>query len=234
MTALVTWSNGSTGSDPRCDDGAVPDPRAAFLDASGAATRLLGRPEVGERWNEPSALPELSVGELAGHLLRGILTVETYLDADEPAEGALDAAGYYHALNLTTDLADDLNRSVRVRSAEAARGGWRAVADEAESLRRRLQGRLGEERSDRRVAVALGLRMSLDEYLVTRVVELVVHTDDLATSVDLSEEFVPTSEASAVTIETLVAVARLRHGDLAVIRSLVRRERDRFEALRVL
>ncbi len=35
-------------------------------------------------------------------------------------------------------------------------------------------------------------------------------------------------------IEALVDVARVRHGDLAVLRALTRRERDSSEALRVL
>jgi hypothetical protein len=37
-----------------------------------------------------------------------------------------------------------------------------------------------------------------------------------------------------VAVETLVEVARLRHGDTAVLRALSRRERDPADALRVL
>jgi hypothetical protein len=65
------------------------------------------------------------------------------------------------------------------------------------------------------------------------VVELVVHVDDLATS--LGAEPAPLQPGtSRVAIDALVDVARLRYGDLAVLRALARRERDQVEALRVL
>jgi hypothetical protein len=74
--------------------------------------------------------------------------------------------------------------------------------------------------------------MRLDDYLETRLVELVVHDDDLATSVDVPTEL--PGEALELAIDHLVAVARFRHGDLAVVRALARRERDISEALRVI
>jgi hypothetical protein len=74
--------------------------------------------------------------------------------------------------------------------------------------------------------------MTLDEYLRTRVVELVIHGDDLASSVGLA--FGPVASDLATTaISTLVEVARVRHGDMAVLRALTRRERDSVQALRV-
>jgi Mycothiol maleylpyruvate isomerase N-terminal domain len=211
----------------------VSNPRAVFLEAARTATSLLRRDEVGERWDEPSALREMRVGDLAGHLLRGARSVETYLDAAEPPEAVYDGVGYYAALNLTTDLEDDLNRSVRDRASEAARGGWREVGEEARALCDRLTVRLGEERPDRRVTVIMGLTLTLDECLTTRVVELVVHTDDLAASVGLDDQFPPAPDAASLVIATLVTLARLRHGDEAVMRALARRERDVPDALRV-
>jgi hypothetical protein len=75
--------------------------------------------------------------------------------------------------------------------------------------------------------------MTLDEYLRTRVVELVVHADDLAASVGV-EPVPPQPATTAVAIDVLVGVARIRHGDMAVLRALARRERDTVRALRVL
>jgi hypothetical protein len=73
--------------------------------------------------------------------------------------------------------------------------------------------------------------MPLDEYLVTRLVELVVHSDDLATSAGLE-----TPEFDAMTmacvVGCLLAMVRARHGDIAVVRGFARRERDAIEALR--
>jgi hypothetical protein len=75
--------------------------------------------------------------------------------------------------------------------------------------------------------------MMLDEYLRTRVVELVVHADDLAASIGV--ELVPPQPATCrVAIDVLVDAARIRHGDMAVLRALARRERGPVEALRVL
>jgi hypothetical protein len=73
----------------------------------------------------------------------------------------------------------------------------------------------------------------LDEYLRTRLVELTVHIDDLALSLDVDPPVVP-SAAYEVAIGVLVEVGRRRTSDLAVLRALTRRERDDVDALRVL
>jgi hypothetical protein len=77
------------------------------------------------------------------------------------------------------------------------------------------------------------LVIRLDDYLATRLVELCVHTDDLAASLELPAPQLP-EPATAAAICTLVDVARIRHGDAAVLRALARRERDAVSALRVL
>jgi hypothetical protein len=75
--------------------------------------------------------------------------------------------------------------------------------------------------------------MLVAEYLRTRLVEFAVHVDDLAVSVG-----VPTpdlgSAADDEAIDVLVGIARIRHGDVAVLRALARRERDDVQALRVI
>lgn len=59
-----------------------------------------------------------------------------------------------------------------------------------------------------------------------------VHTEDLALSVDVDCATSPRAVAAAV--DLLVVAGRARHGDLAVLQSLSRRERDDARALRVL
>jgi Mycothiol maleylpyruvate isomerase N-terminal domain len=202
------------------------------LEAAHRTAELLGRREVAEHWREVSVLAEFSVAGLAGHLLRGMKTVELYLDRPEPEGEPISAADYFRALALPTDVDAPLNRDVRSRGEEMAAGGPTAVATEAERLTERLAARLAAEGTGRRLRVAGDLVVGLDEYLRTRVVELVVHGDDLAVSVGL-EATVP-SPAATMAIDTLVGVARLRHGDVAVVRALARRERDAIQALRVL
>jgi hypothetical protein len=60
-------------------------------------------------------------------------------------------------------------------------------------------------------------------YLATRIVELVVHGDDLASSVGLDWE--PPFEAGALAIGILVQIASDQNGAVEVLRVLARSER---------
>jgi hypothetical protein len=96
-----------------------------------------------------------------------------------------------------------------------------------------LRHRFEIEGAHRRVAVTHrpGEELLLDEYLATHVVELSVHIEDLSLSVGSTAE----APLAAVTraVDVLVAVARERHGDRAVLHALSCRERDERSALRV-
>jgi len=92
---------------------------------------------------------------------------------------------------------------------------------------------LPSERPERVLEVFGGVEMQLNDYLVTRLVEVVVHSDDVAASLALAEPRFSDSINDRV-IRCLVEVAVRTHGRLAVIRALTRRERDAVEALRVL
>ena len=133
----------------------------------------------------------------------------------------------------TVDINDDLNRAVRQRGVESAPGAPEGFAAVWAETADRLRGRLAAEPSGRLVQVFGGLVLDLDDYLVTRLVELVVHGDDLAVSLGVAPPHLDPT-ATALVIDTLVEVARLRHGDAAVLAALTRRERDDVEALRVL
>jgi hypothetical protein len=205
----------------------------AFLDAASTALHLLERRELAEHWAQGSVLQQFSVAALAGHLLRGMITVEQYLDGAEPGGPGISAASYFSTMIGSADINDPASQAVRTRGDEAAAGGPAALASEARAALERLSSRLGGVGSGRRLRVAAGLVMTLDEYLRTRVVELVVHADDLAVSVGV--ELQPPQPATCkIAIDVLVDVACLRHGDLAVLRALARRERDPVGALRVL
>lgn len=202
-----------------------------FLEAVEAARPLLSSPALAARWDEPSVLDRLSLRGLAGHLLRAMTSVEAYLDRSEPpGEQVISAAAYYRAAVSETDLDGEVHIAIRQRGEQAAAGGPVALADDwAAATGRRLE----DERPDRRVRVYQDLVLTLDDYLVTRLVELCVHADDLAAS--LGQPALPLPEAAtSLAVGLLVEVARLRHGDAAVLRALARRERDTAEALRVL
>lgn len=211
------------------------DVRAIFLATARVAADVLRRPEVGERWESPSALEEFTVRGLAGHLLRATGSTAAYLDRAEPVDGnAIDPVTYYRlAVGDAVDVSSPLHVAIRRRGEDEAAGGWEALVSAADHLVRDMEQRLAAERPDRRVQVYQGLVLLLDDYLVTRLMELVVHIDDLCVSIDVPTPDLP-SEAVDLAVTALVGVARRKHGDVAVVRALTRRERADPSTLHVL
>jgi hypothetical protein len=204
--------------------------RSAFLEAAAAAREVVALPGVVLRWEEPSALAEMRVGALAAHLVRAVTNVDRYLAVPEPAGGEpISAAAYFAPVNA--DLASGINVRVRATSAEEALAGHRAVLGQMDRALDRLRTRLEEEPEGRLVSVRDGEVLRLDEYLRTRIIEIAVHTDDLCVSLGRETPALPGIELA---IQALVDVAALRHGELAVLRALARRERDPDQVLRVI
>lgn len=204
------------------------DVRDTYLHAIDVAVALVDDAALDARFDAPSALDDYTCGALAGHLLRSLLTVVQYLDDPVVVDGApptLDAATYFaRALDGHDPRTSDVHVSVRTRSAELAGPDVGALRARAHALRAQLHERLPATAPDTRVRVFGGMEMALDAYLDTRLVELTVHADDLATSLgiespDLGED--ATRRAVAVTAE----LARRRHGAHAVLRTLTRAER---------
>lgn len=210
--------------------------RELFLKSAGAIRPLLASDEVAKQWATPSALERLTTGALAGHLMRAVTSVDAYLDKPPPTGTDVpDAAGYFLSIDGIEgdDLSSDLHTAIRRRADEEASGGHDDVVDRWDSAIDRLRARLADLSDDRVVPALGGRAVSLDEYLITRLVEMVVHADDLAVSVGADRpRFEPGVEEAV--IGCLVEVARRRHGSAAVITALTRRERDAVSALRVL
>lgn len=215
------------------------EPRGHFIAAADAVRPLLTGDAVAAMWERPSALAGMTVGALAGHLGRAVTTVDRYLAADPPTpDGSpLDAAGYLLSIEGIgggeVDLDAPLHQAIRRRASDDAGDGPDAVVRRWDDAVAGLTPKLAVEPSDRRITVLGGRVMLLDEYLVTRLIELVVHGDDLAVSVGRPMPPFPAGTVDLV-VTALVAAARRTHGDLAVVRALTRRERDDIEALRVL
>ena len=210
--------------------------REAYLRTAGAAVDLLGRRELGDRWNDETVLPEFAMGALAGHLARAILTPYWYLDMPEPDPPVLTAAEYFAAApgdsTASNDPHSEANVGIRARAEDTAKGGWARLYLDAGKALDRVAERLAVESTERRVP-AVGKALLIDEYLKTRIIELVYHVDDLARSLELPSPALP-PEATTIAIAVLVGSARLRHGDRAVLNALGRRELDATHALRVL
>ena len=181
---------------------------------------------VGRAWDAPSVLEEQSVGGIAGHLARGgVWVVGDYLDAAVPDAPHVATAAQYFADTADFLSADD-HRAIRERGASVAAAGQREVS---ETLRARLDAlgpRLASEPADRIVGVASGVAvMQLDRYLETRIVEQVVHLDDLARSLGREPWAVP-PDALNLVLHIGIDVARLRNGPTAILRALYRSPLD--------
>jgi uncharacterized protein (TIGR03083 family) len=226
-----------TPGQPQVAARAASAPAASLLlDAMDAVAPLLASPDLRRRWLEPSALAEWTVAGVAGHLARAPRVVLDYLDAPPPesSETPVPGTAYYDAVLPSTFEADHPTHvGIRARGEEAASAGPDALAAWFAETRAALAGRLPSEPADRLLRVGGGVVIGLEDYLLTRLVEVTVHADDLAVSIGVPSP--PFSEAiSGAVIRFLVDVARRRHGDLATLRALTRRERDLAEALRIL
>ena len=209
----------------------------AFFAAGEATAAAVASPEVAGAWSEPSALAGYRVGELAGHVLLATARLEAVLAEDlEGGATVVDLAGFYGANRIDDPAGADagLHPLIRAAGAQAAEPGPDAVAAELRAVLDRLRGVLPGADPARLVSV-LNVRHGatpLETYLRTRVVELVVHGDDLAADAGLAYE-VPAA-AAEVTLQVCLELARARSGDLAVVRAFTRRERSGPDDLRVL
>lgn len=163
--------------------------------------------EVGERWDEPG-LGEWDVRALVGHTSRALLTVEAYLATPAAAVDVESAVDYYLATNV---IGAGSGVAQRGRDAGRALGSdpVAAVAEIAARVLPLVDGLTGEELP---TTIAGGMRLS--DYLPTRIVELTVHTADLATALGLAVE--PPELPAALTLGLLsdLAVAEGRAGPL--------------------
>lgn len=203
-----------------------------FLSTADTARSLLDDPRLGERWASPSALPRMTVGALAAHLSRAVTVVPVYLEtpADPPF---VDAPGYFLALFPAADTDPDsgMATDVRARAEGDAVGGLAGVRAAWDEARRRVEHQLTNVGPTPGISVR-GSAMQVRDYLVTRLVELVVHSDDLAASLDLSPpDFDRVATDTVVSCLTEMAVRR--HSPLAVIRAMTRVERGDPTVLRV-
>ncbi|GAA4092389.1 maleylpyruvate isomerase N-terminal domain-containing protein [Actinomadura miaoliensis] len=195
--------------------------RDDFLDTAAAAVRLLEDAAVAERWDDPSALEGMTVGALAAHLAHQIFLVPRLLDAGG-AENAEPVSLIDHYSGPEWDDAD-VHAALRRSSAEAAEQGARTLAERAAATLADLRGRLPSEPADRVVPLPWAQPLTLDDLLTTRMMELVVHSDDLAVSVD--KEAAPPPAAVETVIGLLARLSARRHGPTAVLRALSRAER---------
>lgn len=186
-----------------------------FLDASESFVQLLARVRA-EQW-EQSALGTWTVRSLAGHTARAILTVESYLRQDEPGAVTIPSAEDYYndVLEQFTDHA-----AIEARGVEA--GIWLGddpVAQVSEALER-TRALIAAQPGDRIVSIG-GMGILLDQYLRTRVVELVVHSIDLARAI--GADHTPPAGGIATAVSLLAGTAAHKGQGVTLLMALTGR-----------
>lgn len=200
----------------------------AFRAAATTARDLIASPAVAAAWDGPSALPEFGVSGLAGHLARQLLNIGRFLDVPvDPATPRMDLGTWFRegATGKSDQALDsEVHRAIRARAEEHAAGGPARLAAEMTASLSALDARVPGEDPYRWVDLFGNHALTLDTLLITRMVELVVHSDDLAVSAAVpTPGFAP--EVMDRVLNALLRYGRDRHGDLGLVRALTRRER---------
>ncbi|GID92092.1 maleylpyruvate isomerase N-terminal domain-containing protein [Amorphoplanes digitatis] len=198
--------------------------RNAYLESARTAVTLLRHPALTERWSAPSALADFSTGGLARHLADQLTRTVTFLAA-APGGSAISIMEHFTGNSWVASGVDGAgNVRIRGRCEQAAAlitaDGLAAEAGAALDL---LETVVPGQPDDRIVDLD-DWGLLVDDFLLTRVIELVVHVDDLAVSLDQPTPAMP-GEATEAAIRLLGRLAAWRHGPLPVLRALTRQER---------
>jgi hypothetical protein len=204
-----------------------------FVTAARTVADLLARPEVAAAWDHPSALPAWQVSGLAGHLGDQAPLVVRLLGAEESDQEPITLDEHYRRAAWVGAAVDD-EVSVDIRAA-----GERDAADGPEALLARareavdaLPAVLATTTSDRAVLIPWqGWALRREDFLTVRLMEIAVHSDDLAVSVGVEAPALP-DEVLGPVLGLLTRLAVRRHGQSAVLSALSRAERapDRINA----
>jgi hypothetical protein len=168
----------------------------------------------------------MSVGALAAHLAGQVLFVRAALDETPPQGEPIDIMGHYERVTwIGADVDSDVNVAIRGSAERNSADGADAVAGKAAAAVLALRSRLAAEPEGRTVSPPAGpWALTLDDFLVTRMMEITVHSDDLACSVGLPTPTLPDAVTKPV-FALLTDLAVLRHGPTAVLRAFSRAER---------
>jgi uncharacterized protein (TIGR03083 family) len=198
------------------------DALAAFEDAAGWFLAVVAevRPE---QWDRPG-LGVWTVRELAGHTGRALVTVEEYLTVPGPgaeagadtitdADPVLGAATYFLGLRDNARLQQDVAERGRIAGAELGAHGGGSPHDDLAALAQRVIALVRAAPADAVFSSRFG-PIPFATYLLTRTVELVVHTVDLARACGLALDVPHRAASVAVAVVGQLAVERGSGGEV--------------------
>ena len=201
--------------------------RGVLSRAADSVAGLVAAPEVRAAWERESALPGLTVGGLTRHLVSQAECAVEFLRIQPlpPDAAVLSLSELYGRTDWFTALVGAVeNTSIRDDFNAMAAGGHEHSVAIFEHARSELPA----------VAAAAGpltyvpwqdCAVTTEDFLVVRLMETVVHADDLAASVGL-----PTPEFGDDIAHPVMALLGMlcakQHGNGAAVRTLARAERS--------
>ncbi|MET8135287.1 MULTISPECIES: maleylpyruvate isomerase N-terminal domain-containing protein [unclassified Streptomyces] len=202
--------------------------REVFLEAADTVVGLLAEPAVAAAWKKPGALRDFGVGGLAAHTVWPELALPDLLAQPLPVEPVVSLREYYVERVTWLDAGVDGAVNIRIRRAgeATAADGHEVLVGRAREAVERLRTALPEAPAVRPVRMPSwgDWSLGLDDFLLTRLMELVVHADDLAYGVGLPAPDFP-ERVTAPVVDLLARLAVRRHGPVNVVRGLARAER---------
>ncbi|MFW5469001.1 maleylpyruvate isomerase N-terminal domain-containing protein [Knoellia sp. CPCC 206435] len=200
---------------------------AALRSCTAVAIDLADRAEVRDAWERDSACTGMTVGGLTHHLLAQVGHVVTGLRSaappGAPVIGLLDH--YADAPWVTASQSGETDPDQDEKDNAAAAAGHEAVVAAARAALAELPGVLAMPRDPDVIHIPWqGWSLPTPDFVTTRLMEMVVHGDDLAASVGL-----PTPEHEPAVVAPVLAllteVSLRRHGQVALVRALSRPQR---------
>jgi hypothetical protein len=199
--------------------------RAAVITAVDQLVDLVGSVEVTDAWDRESKLPGMTVGGLVRHLVSQPECAVEFLTAPVPPSApVLTLVGHYERVDwLLAPIDAPANTSIRDDFNQMSSAGPTESVDVLNWSRERLGEAIAGAGPTTYVPWQ-NCALSTDDFLVVRLMEIMVHADDVAVSVGLPPV---TFSAKAVepALALLAALAARRRGQHAVLRALSRHER---------
>lgn len=199
---------------------------ADVLATARTVTGLALSGEVRERWNDESSCAGMTVGGLAHHTVRQVeMLVRLFPDARTDEKPISLVEHYRRAAWANSALDDEVNTTIRDTDNQRAGSGPAELSGQATEQLVGLAAALASVEDDEAVLLDWqGWALSAEDFAVTRLMEMLVHGDDLAASLDLETPDFP-EEATRRVLSLLTEVAVDRHGPTPLLRTLSRPQR---------
>jgi Mycothiol maleylpyruvate isomerase N-terminal domain len=200
--------------------------RDRFLAAAQVAGALAVHPDVAASWSRESACAGLSVGGLAHHLASQLDNTVELLGAGASDQSPIPITEHYaRAAWVRAGPEGEANVGIREGSDAQAASGPGALPPLVARWLDELPGALDSRGSDDPVLIPWqGWSLAARDFLVTRMMEIVVHSDDLAASIDQPPPEFPDDVLMPV-LGLLTTLSLRRHGQAALVRALSRPQR---------